>query len=150
METATLLKINYEEKINNAVEKSRDEYSAMLEKASVSMSDVLSFPYSIVKNNEEIRIKSENYSAVNLKLDNNETKFQGVSFDFFKTLNRSKNYIGIRVEYSYGVSNGGTMTVVDRIEDVDNESLQYNMAKFEITKEIYRHIHKMCNIVQNF
>lgn len=150
MQTATLSKINFEEKIDKIVETCRDEYSAMLEKASVSMSDVLSFPYNIIKNSEEIRIKSETYSAVNLKVNGENMKFQGVKFDFHKTLNRSKNYIGIRVEYSYGVSNGGEMTVIDRIEDVDNGTLQYNMAKFDITKEIYQYIYKMCNIVQNF
>lgn len=144
------LQIDHEKALDTIVEKSRDEYSAMLEKATVSMTNILGFPYSIIKNNEEIRIKSENYSAVNLKINGEDTKFQGVKFDFFKTLNRSKNYIGICVEYSYGVTNGCEMRVIDRIEDVDNGSLQYNMAKFGITKEIYQYLYKMCNIVQNF
>lgn len=147
---ATVTKIDICDKISKATEKARDEYKMLLEKANCSIDKILAFPFKIEKQHDEIKISNE-LAAVNMNIDGEETKFQGIKFVYTKTLHaHTKNYVTIRIEYSFGVNNGGMLTVIDKIEDVDTGKHQYNMAEFELTKTIFDKMHKLGLLVLNY
>jgi hypothetical protein len=146
----TLTKVNHEEVIQKATEKARDAYNNLLQKARINIDKILGFPYNVEKTHDEIKIFNR-LAVVNLEVDGEETKFQGIKFAYTKTLYaHTKNYVSLRIEYSFEVHNGGVLTIVDKIEDVDNGLPQYNMSKFEITRDIHSRLHKLGLTILNF
>jgi len=151
-ETPSKIKLIQEE-LDVKIKEAADSFKAILSKAMLKDLDFLSTgEIDIKKTHQKIIIEKE-LAVITMVIDGEEMAWRGVSFKYERDLHESssgRSYVGFDIDYMSSIDHWSSLLVTDKIHDVNNGSHQYNMSQFEITRSIFRALHKFSLTIQNF